>query len=106
MAALINNGPLSVLIDASGLPPLEFHEYGVYNPWYCDPNALDHAVLLVGYGSDDGNYWIVKNSWFVFFSSFVHILFFFLNEFIGERIGGTTKVSSRFVLLFFDKTKS
>lgn len=27
-AQLIANGPLSVLMDASGFPPLEYHEYG------------------------------------------------------------------------------
>lgn len=59
-------------MDASGFPPLEYHEFGrafytfltkigVYDPWSCDPTALDHAVLLVGYGDDDGPYWIVKN---------------------------------------------
>jgi C1A family cysteine protease len=34
----------------------------------CDPASLDHAVLLVGFGTDSnggggGDYWRVKNSW-------------------------------------------
>jgi hypothetical protein len=36
----------------SGFPPLQYHEWGIYNPWSCDPTDLDHAVLLVGYGQD------------------------------------------------------
>jgi len=64
IAQLVANGPLSVLMNAEGLPPLQDHIYGIYDPWSCDPTGLDHAVLLVGYGSqDDSDYWIVKNSW-------------------------------------------
>lgn len=62
--ALTLSGPLPVAIDASAKA---FHSYqsGVYNDRRCRSNNLNHAVLLVGYGTDKvgGDYWIVKNSW-------------------------------------------
>ncbi|KAL5493182.1 hypothetical protein EMCRGX_G014320 [Ephydatia muelleri] len=65
MAALVSTGPLSVLIDAS---TLQFYHSGVWDPLVCDSTDLDHAVLLVGYGTDKGilsskPYWLIKNSW-------------------------------------------
>lgn len=56
----------SVAIDASNA---NFHLYssGVYNEPACktDDDHLDHAVVVVGYGTTDDNldYWIVRNSW-------------------------------------------
>eukprot|EP01113_Clastostelium_recurvatum_P017412 TRINITY_DN2043_c0_g1_i1.p1 TRINITY_DN2043_c0_g1~~TRINITY_DN2043_c0_g1_i1.p1 ORF type:complete len:155 (-),score=29.59 TRINITY_DN2043_c0_g1_i1:82-546(-) len=60
-AYLAKNGPLSVLLNAASL---QFYHPGVFDPPFCDPTSLDHAVLLVGYGTDgDKDYWLVKNSW-------------------------------------------
>lgn len=57
-------GPVMVAIDASHS---SFHDYksGVYYDEKCSSEALDHAVLVVGYGTDKdhGDYWIIKNSW-------------------------------------------
>lgn len=60
-ARLVAGGPLSVLMDATGL---QFYRSGVWAPKFCSKVDTDHAVLLVGYGDDNGNpYWIIKNSW-------------------------------------------
>jgi len=63
MEHLANVGPLAVAVDASA-----FGRYssGVFAG--CDFNSnigLNHAVVLVGYGTDEthGDYWIVRNSW-------------------------------------------
>ena len=58
---LYETGPLSAALNAD---PLMWYDSGIIDDDSCDPTALDHGVLLVGYGTDGGvDYWLVKNSW-------------------------------------------
>merc|ERR1712203_385773 len=63
MTHLAEVGPLAVAVYASGWGG---YSGGVYDGCSYDSNiALNHAVQLVGYGTDEslGDYWIVRNSW-------------------------------------------
>jgi len=60
---LANVGPLAIAADAS---LWQLYGSGVFGGCdYSNNIGLNHAVQLVGYGSDEshGDYWIVRNSW-------------------------------------------
>merc|ERR1711871_1007404 len=66
---LYEHGPLSVLLDAT---QLQYYKGGIWDGHVekspsasgCKKQEMNHAVLLVGYGEDEGTpFWIVKNSW-------------------------------------------
>ena len=63
MQHLAEVGPLAVAVYASGWGS---YSGGIYEGCSYSSNiALNHAVQLVGYGTDAslGDYWLVRNSW-------------------------------------------
>eukprot|EP01065_Artemidia_motanka_P023542 TRINITY_DN2817_c0_g1_i1.p1 TRINITY_DN2817_c0_g1~~TRINITY_DN2817_c0_g1_i1.p1 ORF type:complete len:787 (+),score=161.39 TRINITY_DN2817_c0_g1_i1:52-2361(+) len=62
MAAYVaQHGPLSVCVDA--MTQLWWPYTGGIMTGCCN-KACDHAVLIVGYGEDNGQkFWLIKNSW-------------------------------------------
>ncbi|XP_058122491.1 procathepsin L-like [Anopheles ziemanni] len=63
MQAVAINGPISVAIEV--LDSFHYYRSGVYYDPKCSSAGINHAVLVVGYGtaSDGTEYWLVKNSW-------------------------------------------
>uniref|UniRef100_A0A668VTH9 Cathepsin L.1 n=1 Tax=Oreochromis aureus TaxID=47969 RepID=A0A668VTH9_OREAU len=56
-------GPISIAVDASH-ESFQLYQSGVYVEERCSNNHFSHAMLIVGYGAENGHdYWLVKNSW-------------------------------------------
>ena len=61
LKAALNRGPVSIAIEA-GQPSFLFYKSGVITQG-CD-SKLDHGLLAVGYGTENGqDYFLVKNDW-------------------------------------------
>jgi len=63
MDFVANQGPLAIAAYAS---PWGRYSSGVFDGCPYDGDiALNHAIVLVGYGTDasEGDYWLVRNSW-------------------------------------------
>ena len=58
-----NGGPVSIALNADALMS---YGSGIIDAdeYECDPEGINHGVILVGYGTENGvDYWIVRNSW-------------------------------------------
>lgn len=59
--AVATHGPIAISVDASN-----WHAYssGIFNGCNQANPDINHAVVLVGYGEENGQkYWLVRNSW-------------------------------------------
>lgn len=59
----VSEGPVSVAIEADHMA-FQFYNSGIIRATMDCGTQLDHGVLAVGYGEEDGVlYWKIKNSW-------------------------------------------
>ncbi|KAJ8729142.1 hypothetical protein PYW08_000723 [Mythimna loreyi] len=58
---LYKNGPIAIAVQASNF---QVYNGGIMSDETCDSGQVNHAVLLVGYGTENGiPFWTIKNSW-------------------------------------------
>jgi len=61
MNAVAMVGPIAVNVDASSWSS---YSSGIFNGCNQSNPDINHVVVVVGYGEEDGNkYWLVRNSW-------------------------------------------
>jgi len=61
LKAAVSQQPVSVAIEADK-SAFQLYKSGILDNSACGTN-LDHGVLVVGYGTEGKDYWLVKNSW-------------------------------------------
>jgi C1A family cysteine protease len=64
MTAINTIGPVVVAIQA-GIGTFSSYVSGVYNDPLCGAKGVDHAVLVIGYGTETNGakYWLIRNQW-------------------------------------------
>ncbi|CAH1644659.1 unnamed protein product [Spodoptera littoralis] len=66
-------GPISIGVQAEGF---QYYTGGIIADNSCNVGQVNHAILLVGYGTENGQpYWIAKNSWDTTFGESGYIRF-------------------------------
>jgi cathepsin L len=61
MNAVANVGPVAISVDASAWSG---YNGGIFNGCNQKNPDIDHAVVLMGYGEENGQkYWLIRNSW-------------------------------------------
>jgi C1A family cysteine protease len=65
MKAELDKGPMTIAV-AAGNDIFRFYKTGIISSLQCNVNAVDHAIGVIGYGTDETlklDYWILRNSW-------------------------------------------
>lgn len=72
-------GPVAVGFDAH-LDTFVNYQSGIYYDSRCSSEDITHAILIVGYGTENGmDYWLIRNSWVsIFFKHFLQFLRLFV----------------------------
>jgi cathepsin L len=60
----VYKGPTSVLISGATDSSFQFYSGGIYNNPSCNSQPIDHAMVAIGWGVENGTpYWVLQNSW-------------------------------------------
>lgn len=97
----LNQQPISVAIHAEGT--VQLYTSGIIMEKDCQSDSLDHAVLLVGSGSENGTkYWKIQNSWG---TSYGEEGYFRLQRSSGTGLG-TCGITTEPIYIVAEKTNS